>query len=60
VADGLGMTGALSTRAEVDEQGRYTGRLTGPILQGDAKASAVEAHANAEGVDLSVSSAYSD
>lgn len=60
VADGLGMTGALGTRAEVDETGRYTGRLRGPILHGDAKASAVEAHAAAIGVDLSVSSAYSD
>lgn len=60
VAQGLGMTGALGTRAEVDDHGRYTGRLTGPILQGAAKASAVEAYAAAAGVDLATSSAYSD
>lgn len=60
VADGLGMSGALGTCAEVDDHGRYTGRLAGPILHGEAKASAVEAHATATGVDLSVSSAYSD
>jgi HAD superfamily hydrolase (TIGR01490 family) len=44
VADGLGMTGALGTRAEIDDLGRYTGRLTGSILQGEAKASAVAVH----------------
>jgi hypothetical protein len=60
VADGLGMTGGMGTRAEVGDDGRYTGRLTGPILHGDAKALAVEAYAAAHGVDLSVSSAYSD
>jgi hypothetical protein len=60
VAQGLGMSGALGTRAEVDGEGRYTGRLTGPILHGTAKAAAVEDHALAAGVDLAASSAYSD
>jgi HAD superfamily hydrolase (TIGR01490 family) len=60
VAQGLGMTGGLGTTAEVDEGERYSGRLVGSILQGPAKAGAVEAHAAATGIDLSDSVAYSD
>ena len=60
VAHGLGMTGGLGTTAEVDEQERYSGRLAGTILQGTAKAGAVEAHASRAGIDLSASVAYSD
>lgn len=60
VAQGLGMTGGLGTTAEVDEGERYSGRLLGSVLQGPAKAGAVEAHAAATGIDLSSSVAYSD
>jgi HAD superfamily hydrolase (TIGR01490 family) len=60
VAHGLGMTGGLGTTAEVDDEERYSGRLTGTVLQGAAKAGAVEAHAAAAGIDLSMSVAYSD
>ncbi len=60
VAEGLGMNGALGTCADVDDDGRYTGDLVGPILHGEAKAAAVRAHAEANGIDLSGSSAYSD
>lgn len=60
VAHGLGMTGGLGTNAEVDERERYSGRLAGSVLQGSAKAGAVEAHAAASGIDLSGSVAYSD
>ncbi|MEO7836883.1 MAG: HAD-IB family hydrolase [Acidimicrobiales bacterium] len=60
VAKGLGMTGALGTRAEVDDAGRYSGRLAGAVLHGHEKAHAVRAHAVAVGVDLSASVAYSD
>jgi HAD superfamily hydrolase (TIGR01490 family) len=60
VASGLGMTGGLGTTAEVDETDRYSGRLVGAVLQGPAKARAVEAHASATGIDLSRSVAYSD
>lgn len=60
VAQGLGMTGGLGTAAEVDDGERYSGRLTGSILQGTAKARAVEAHADATGIDLRFSVAYSD
>ena len=59
IARRLGLTGALGTVAEhVD--GVYTGRLVGTMLHGPAKAEAVAAVAEREGLDLSRCSAYSD
>jgi HAD superfamily hydrolase (TIGR01490 family) len=59
IAKRLGLTGALGTVAEhVD--GVYTGRLVGDMLHGPAKAVAVQALAEREGLDLSRCSAYSD
>jgi HAD superfamily hydrolase (TIGR01490 family) len=59
IAERLGLTGALGTVAEhVD--GEYTGRLVGELLHGDAKAEAVRALAEAEGLDMSRCAAYSD
>jgi HAD superfamily hydrolase (TIGR01490 family) len=59
IARRLGLTGALGTVAEhVD--GVYTGRLVGDMLHGPAKAVAVLALAEKEGLDLSRCSAYSD
>jgi HAD superfamily hydrolase (TIGR01490 family) len=59
IAERLGLTGALGTVAEhVD--GEYTGRLVGDLLHGAAKAEAVRALAEAEGLDLSRCAAYSD
>jgi HAD superfamily hydrolase (TIGR01490 family) len=59
IARRLGLTGALGTVAEhVD--GVYTGRLVGDMLHGPAKAEAVRALAEAEGLDLARCSAYSD
>jgi HAD superfamily hydrolase (TIGR01490 family) len=59
IARRLGLTGALGTVAEhVD--GVYTGRLVGDMLHGPAKAVAVLALADQEGLDLSRCSAYSD
>ena len=55
----LGLTGALGTVAETKD-GVYTGRLVGEILHGKAKAEAVRALADREGLDLSRCSAYSD
>ena len=60
VAEGLGMTGGLGTTAEVDLEDRYSGRLAGTVLQGEAKAGAVVLHAAHAGIDLSASVAYSD
>ena len=60
VAEGLGMSGGLGTTAEVDAEERYSGRLAGTLLQGEAKAGAVVLHAARTGIDLSASVAYSD
>jgi HAD superfamily hydrolase (TIGR01490 family) len=59
LAHRLGLTGALGTVAETSD-GVYTGRLVGGLLHGQAKAAAVRALAEREGLDLSRSSAYSD
>lgn len=59
IARDLGLTGALGTVAEV-RGGRYTGRLVGAPLHGLAKAEAVRALADREGLDLRRCSAYSD
>ncbi len=59
IARRLGLTGAMGTVAEhVD--GVYTGRLVGDLLHGPAKAEAVRALAEREGLDLARCSAYSD
>jgi HAD superfamily hydrolase (TIGR01490 family) len=59
IARRLGLTGALGTVAEVVD-GEYTGRLVGEPLHGAAKAAAVLALADREGLDLDRCSAYSD
>ena len=59
IARRLGLTGALGTVAE-HENGVYTGRLVGDMLHGPAKAEAIKALADREGLDLSRCSAYSD
>jgi HAD superfamily hydrolase (TIGR01490 family) len=59
IARRLGLTGAMGTVAEhVD--GVYTGVLVGELLHGPAKAEAIRALAEREGLDLSRCSAYSD
>jgi hypothetical protein len=60
VAVGFGMTGGIGTHAEIDDSERYSGRLAGFVLHGEAKAGAVESHAADAGIDLSKSVAYSD
>jgi HAD superfamily hydrolase (TIGR01490 family) len=59
IARRLGLTGALGTVAE-HLNGVYTGRLVGDMLHGQAKAYAIEALADREGLDLARCSAYSD
>jgi HAD superfamily hydrolase (TIGR01490 family) len=59
IAKRLGLTGALGTVAEV-KNGTYTGRLVGELMHGEAKAEAVRALAEREGLDLSRCTAYSD
>lgn len=59
MAQRLGFTGALGTISEV-ENGCYTGRLVGEPLHGPAKAEAILALAEREGLDLERCTAYSD
>jgi HAD superfamily hydrolase (TIGR01490 family) len=58
IADDLGFDGALGTICEV-ENGVYTGRGV-RSLHGENKALAVRELAEAEGIELAVSTAYSD
>jgi HAD superfamily hydrolase (TIGR01490 family) len=59
IARRLGLTGALGTVSEI-EDGKYTGRLVGEPLHGPAKAAAVAALAERDGLDLAACAAYSD
>jgi len=59
LADSLGFTGGIGTRAEVLD-GRYTGRIPEGILHGPAKAKAIVTLAGERGINLAASSAYSD
>lgn len=59
IAARLGMNGALGSTAE-HEDGVYTGRLKGQLLHGPAKAEAVRALAEREGLALDRCYAYSD
>ena len=59
IANRLGLTGALGSVAE-HKDGVYTGQLIGELLHGPAKAAAIRALAEREGLDLSRCSAYSD
>jgi HAD superfamily hydrolase (TIGR01490 family) len=59
IAERLGLTGALGTVSEIRD-GVYTGRLIGAPLHGKAKAEAVRALAEREGLELVRCTAYSD
>jgi HAD superfamily hydrolase (TIGR01490 family) len=51
--------GGIGTRSEARD-GVYTGRADGPFVYGEGKAEAIRRVAEAEGIDLSASYAYSD
>lgn len=55
----INVTGAIASRASVDENGLYTGELDF-FCQGANKAVAIKALASERGLDLSECSAYSD
>jgi len=59
IARRLGATGCIGTVAE-HRDGFYTGRLVGDLLHGRAKASAVQALAERDGIDLRASYGYGD
>ncbi len=55
----LGVDGAIASKAEIDELGRYTGKIAF-YAQGEGKATAIRALAESHHLDLDESSAYSD
>lgn len=55
----LGIEDVIATRSEIDEQGKYTGRIE-LYAYGPGKAEAIRELAEREGIDLSESFAYSD
>jgi phosphoserine phosphatase len=59
LTDMLGVDGAICSRGEVDDEGRYTGRMAF-YAYGTEKATAMRELAARVGIDLSTSSAYSD
>jgi len=59
MAELLGADGALCSRAEVDDEGRYTGRMAF-FADGQHKAEAITELARTLDLDLSASTAYSD
>jgi len=60
IASALGLEGAVATRSELDDQGRYTGHLVGEFCYGRGKVIEIEKLAAERGYDLSASAAYSD
>ncbi|MGP8009908.1 MAG: HAD family hydrolase, partial [Acidimicrobiales bacterium] len=58
-AELLGMTGAISSRATIDENGKFTGDMDFFAL-GENKALAIRELAERRGIDLAESYAYSD
>ncbi len=56
----LGMEGGIGTRYEVDADEMMTGRLSGPLVYGAGKVTAMESYAAEHGLDLAESWAYSD
>lgn len=58
-AELLGLTGAISSRATIDENGKFTGEMEF-FAQGENKALAIRELAERRGIDLDESSAYSD
>ena len=59
LADMLGVDGAICSRGEVDEQGRYTGQMAF-YAYGRVQGGAIRELAERTGLDLGARSAYSD
>ncbi len=59
MAELLGVDGVICSRAEVDDDGRYTGRMAF-LADGVHKAEAITELAETMGLDLAASTAYSD
>lgn len=59
-AEGVGMEYGVGTTSERDENGVYTGRLSGPFCYREGKAAVMEQLAEENGYDLADCYAYSD
>lgn len=59
LAESLGIAGGLGTVSEISD-GVYTGRLDGPFLYGEGKATKMREIAEQRGYDLALCYAYSD
>jgi HAD superfamily hydrolase (TIGR01490 family) len=60
LAEELDMDGVVGSRAEVDAEDRYTGHMLGELCHNEEKARRVKELAEARGIDLARSWAYSD
>ncbi|MEO7370997.1 MAG: HAD-IB family hydrolase, partial [Ilumatobacteraceae bacterium] len=60
LADLLGLDDVVATRYRVNDDGTYHGTLSGPFVWSTGKLAAVRAWADANGIDLAHSYAYSD
>ncbi len=56
----LDMDGGIGTRYQVDAEGNYTGYLDGGLVYGEGKVPHMQRFAEAHGIDLEASWAYSD
>ncbi len=59
-AEELGVDHIICTEMEIGDDGRYTGRISGPIRWGEGKADGVTEFAEEHGIDLAESFAYSN
>jgi phosphoserine phosphatase len=60
LADAAGLELGTGTTSEVDAEGRYTGRLTGPFCYREGKAQVLHQVAQERGYDLAACYAYTD
>jgi len=60
LASAAGLEQAAGTTSEVDDEGRYTGRLAGPSCAAEGKAEILRAVAQERDYDLAASYAYAD
>ncbi|MFT3854308.1 MAG: HAD-IB family hydrolase [Ilumatobacteraceae bacterium] len=60
LAELLGLDDVVATRYDIDDDGNFTGGLTGPFVWNAGKLAAVREWAGTHGIDLAASYAYSD
>ena len=60
IAAKLGFDATIATQFSVDESGKYDGGISGSFVWSDGKKNAIAEYAQANGIDLEASWAYSD